>query len=98
MALNITQLTTDSNSKLSPQIQIVGSIIYYVWVQWDGSNNQVWFATSDLDGSNFVSVKLTTSSKSKDTPQLSVVGSIIYYVWPETDATGYFFSYKRFRW
>ena len=84
-----TKRTTSAHQKYSPQFQVVGSVIYYVWREMDAAAKyQIWTAVMNTDGSGWVATKRTTSAYSKYEPQLQVVGTVIYYIWRVTDATG----------
>ncbi|MDP2217231.1 MAG: hypothetical protein Q8J68_08100, partial [Methanolobus sp.] len=87
--LKPTKQTTSAFDKKYSQLQVVGSTIYYIWSEDDGTYYQIWTATSNLDGSGFTAAKRTTSAFGKYIPQLQVVGSTIYYVWIEHDGAKY---------
>ena len=82
-----TKRTTSAYNKYLPQFQVVGSKIYYVFMELDGSNYQIWTAEMNTDGTSWSATKRTTSAYDKWYPQLQVVGSKIYYVWYETDGS-----------
>ena len=73
---------TEVYNKYTPQLQVVGDKIYYVWRE----GREIWTATMDLDGTNFVATKRETNTTDTSYPQFQVVGSTIYYVWLEMDA------------
>jgi len=68
-----------------PNMQVVGSTIYYVWNQADGVQQQIWTATSNLDGTVFTPTRQTNTGFGKLVIELQVVGSKIYYTWYEHD-------------
>jgi len=84
------QRTISSRSKVAPKFQVVGTKIYYVWAESDGSNTQIWTATMNTNGTGWSATKRTTSAYHKFEPQLQVVGTKIYYVWREADGAGGF--------
>ena len=73
--------TTSGYTKWNPQLQVVGSKIYYVWSEDDGVNIQIWTAEMNIDGTGWMAKKRTTNRDDNYNPQLQVVGSKIYYVW-----------------
>jgi hypothetical protein len=73
--------TTSADLKGTPQLQVVGDKIYYVWDEWDDNCvSQIWTATMNTDGTDWSANKRTTSTDGKYNPQLQVVGDKIYYV------------------
>jgi len=81
-----TQRTTSAYHKFTPQLQVVGSKIYYAWYERDASNDsQIWTATMNTDGTGWSATKRTNSAYRKNRPQFQVVYSKIYYVWSEED-------------
>ncbi len=83
-----TKRTTSAYTKYHPQLQVVGSKIYYVWGESDGSNPQIWTAEMNIDGTGFSATKRTTSGFYKES-QLQIVGNKIYYVWEGWDGSKY---------
>jgi|GEM_PF-641966 len=77
--------TAASNMVQSPQLEVVGTKIYYVWQQSDGSYVQIWTAEMNTDGTGFAATKRTTSPYDKWGPQMQVEGTKIYFVWDEDD-------------
>jgi hypothetical protein len=69
--------------KYTPQLQVHGEKIYYVWEESDGKHRQIWTAVSNRDGSDWKPRKRTTSPFGKYDPQFQIVGNRIYYVWHE---------------
>jgi len=70
----------DSYSDNSPQMQIYNNKVYYFWA---GQNidNSLFFAFSNLDGTNFT-VKLQVDDYySISYPQFQVYGNKVYYSW-----------------
>ena len=81
-----TKQTASDYDKEAPQLHVIGDKIYYVWSENDGSyKNQIWTATSNLDGTEFTANKKTTSGFHKYFPQLQVVNDKVYYIWNEID-------------
>jgi hypothetical protein len=78
-----TQRTEGTHERYQPQLQVVGTKIYYVWVEYDGSYVQIWTGEMNTDGTNWTATQRTTSASNKYAPQLQVVGDKIYYVWDE---------------
>jgi len=71
----------------SPQLDISGSTIYYVYYGRDADKKwNIFIATSDLDGSGWSTTQKTTEERSQGYPQLQVVDDIIYYCWEGQDA------------
>lgn len=83
--LNITKQTTSDSNKYYPQLQVVGTTIYYVWYE----DYYIWTATSNLDGTEFTPTKQTSSSADRLDLQFQVVGTTIYYVFIKGDTTQY---------
>jgi hypothetical protein len=79
-----TKRTDSAYNKIGPQLQLVGSKIYYVWYEGDGSNEQIWTAKMNTDGTEWSATKRTDSAYNKWWPQFQVVENKIYYVWTET--------------
>ena len=85
-----TKKTTSTVSKQSPQLEVVGNKIHYVWHESDGSKMQIWTAIMDIDGGNWYATKKTTSAYNKRYSQLHVVGDeLIHYVWSGYDGSYY---------
>ena len=79
-------ITVETYDKYVPKLQVVGTVIYYVWTEYDGDNEQIWIATMDTDGNNWSATKKTTSAYYRSSPQFFVLSpSAIYYVWTEYD-------------
>jgi hypothetical protein len=83
------QGTLSANDRYSPQLQSVGTDIYYVWDETGFGGTQIWTAKTDLNGNGWAPVQRTSSAFSKSYPQLQSVGTKIYYVWSESDAGGF---------
>ena len=84
------QRTTSNSSKDNPQLQVVGSEIYYVWEEVVNSYFQIFTAKMNTDGTGDFLPPLyntTGGGSSKFAPQLQVVGDKIYYVWQEWDGS-----------
>jgi hypothetical protein len=80
--------------KASPQMQVVGNKIYYVWMDYDevGSDHyyRIWTASLDLSNDQFTIDGNTYRRQVEDSyaviqspPEMQVVGNAIYYVWIE---------------
>ena len=83
-----TQQTSDILHEHSyPQLQVYGSKIYYVGHFWDGADDQVWLATTNLDGTGWTYTQLTYTTYNTGYPQFQVYGDKIYYVWQERDVS-----------
>jgi len=93
--------TTDTPSHkstwlITPQLQVVGNKIHYVWVEKDADDGswELWRAELDL-GTNTWSIPnnpirdIGNPDREIFVPQLQVVGNKIHYVWVETDAWGH---------
>ena len=79
-AVGFTKSQKVAGGSFSPQLQVVGDKIYYVWV----TNNQIWRGEMNTDGSGWSATQRTTTATNKWEPQLQVVGDKIYYVWSES--------------
>ena len=78
--------TSGQYDKTFPQLQVVGSRIYYVRQQPDAAKNrQIWTMEMNTDGTGWKGVQRTNSPFDKQFPQLHAVGNRIYYVWNESD-------------
>jgi hypothetical protein len=75
--------TSTPFDKYTPQLQVGGGTIYYIWEESDGKHRQIWTASVNEDGTSWKAGKRTTSSFGKYDPQLQIVGNKIYYVWHE---------------
>ena len=82
-----TQRTSGGNTKWYPQQQVVGTKIYYVWVDENGFNDNIYTAEMNTDGTGWSVTQRTSNNTHKDYPQLQVVGTKIYYVWSESDGS-----------
>ena len=78
-----TQRTTSPFEKYTPQLQVRGNKIYYVWEESDGKYRQISTAVLNKDGTGWKAEKRTKSSFGKYDPQFQIVGNRIYYVWHE---------------
>jgi len=78
-----TQRTFAGFDKYTPQLQVAGGKIYYVWEESDGKHRQIWTAVVNKDGTGWKSEKRTTSPYGKYDPQFQIVGNKIFYVWHE---------------
>lgn len=84
-----TQRTISAFDKNRPQLQVSGSKIHYVWQEEDPvSQEQIWTAVMNLDGTGFVATERTNTNIDKRGPYLQVVGNKIYYVWREKTGAG----------
>ena len=77
------QRTNTPLDKYTPQLQVHGDKICYVWEESDGKYRQVWTAVAKRDGTEWKAQKRTKSPYGKYDPQLQVVRNKIYYVWHE---------------
>jgi len=77
------QRTNTSFDKYTPQLQVVGDKIYYVWEESDGKHRQIWTAVTNRDGTEWRTEKRTRSPFGKYDPQFQIVGNKIFYVWHE---------------
>lgn len=77
------QRTFASYDKYTPQLQISGDTIHYVWEESDGKYRQLWMATTNRDGTGWQARKTTTSLYGKYDPQFQIAGNTAYYVWHE---------------
>ena len=78
-----TKRTFTPFEKYTPQLQVYGEKIYYVWEESDGKYRQIWTSTLNKDGTEWKPRQRTTSRYGKYDPQFQVVGDKIYYVWHE---------------
>ena len=69
--------------KYTPQLEVNGDKIHYVWEESDGKYRQIWTVVAKRDGTERKAQKRTTSRYGKYDPQLQVVGNKIYYLWHE---------------
>jgi hypothetical protein len=77
------QRTNTPFDKYTPQLQVVGDKIYYVWEESDGKHRQIWTAVTNRDGTGWRTEKRTRSPFGKYDPQFQIVGNKIFYVWHE---------------
>jgi hypothetical protein len=78
-----TKRTASPLDKYTPQLQLHGEKIYYVWEESDGKYRQLWTAVTGKDGTGWGSEKRTRSPYGKYDPQFQIVGNRVYYVWHE---------------
>ncbi len=78
-----TKRTWSPFDKYTPQLQVHGQRIYYVWEESDGKYRQIWTSITAKDGSGWTAVKRTVSPFGKYDPQFQIIGNRIYYVWHE---------------
>ena len=78
-----TKRTLGSFDKYTPQLEVQGEKIYYVWEESDGKYRQIWTAVTNKDGTGWISEKRTRSPYGKYDPQFQIVGNRIYYAWHE---------------
>jgi len=81
--LRATQRTFAGFDKYTPQLQVAGEKIYYVWEGSDEKHRQIWTAVVNQDGMGWKAEKRTKSPYGKYDPQFQIVGNKIYYVWHE---------------
>jgi hypothetical protein len=77
------QGTNTPLDKYTPQLQVQGDKIYYVWEESDGKYRQIWTALTNIDGTGWKVEKRTQSPYGKYDPLFQIVGPKIYYVWHE---------------
>jgi len=77
------QRTSTPFDKYTPQLQVSGDKIYYVWEESDGKHRQIWTASVNEDGIGWKAEKRTKSPFGKYDPQFQIVGNKTYYVWHE---------------
>jgi hypothetical protein len=77
------QRTNTPFDKYTPQLQVVGDKIYYVWEESEGKYRQIWTAVTNKDGTEWRPEKRTKSPYGKYDPQFQIVGNKIFYVWHE---------------
>jgi hypothetical protein len=78
-----TKRTASPFDKYTPQLQLHGEKIYYVWEESDGKYRQIWTAVTGKDGPEWGGEKRTRSPYGKYDPQFQIVGNRVYYVWHE---------------
>jgi len=78
-----TKRTTSLFDKYTPQLQVHGEKIHYVWEESDGKYRQIWTAVTGKDGTGWGGEKRTRSPHGKYDPQFQIIGNKIYYVWHE---------------
>jgi hypothetical protein len=78
-----TKRTISPIDKYTPQLQLHGEKIYYVWEESDGKYRQIWTAVTNKDGAGWKPEKRTTSRYGKYDPQFHIFGNKIYYIWHE---------------
>jgi len=79
----VVQRTNSPFDKYTPQLQVVGDKIYYVWEESDGKYRQIWTLVTNKDGAGWKPEKRTTSRYGKYDPQFHIFGNKIHYVWHE---------------
>ena len=84
-----TQRTTSTFSKNKPQLEVIGTKIYYTWGESDGTAWQIWTAEMNIDSTGWVATKRTTSVSNNYNPQLQVASTKIYYTWNEKKGTSW---------
>jgi len=78
-----TKRTTSPFDKYTPQLQVQGEKIYYVWEESDGKHRQIWTGSTEKDGTGWGGEKRTRSPYGKYDPQFQFVGNRVYHVWHE---------------
>jgi len=82
------QLTTTTDSKRFPKFKIYENKIYYVWNEYDVDDfAQIWFATSNLDGSEFIKTQLTNYTISSLEPEFYIYNNLMYITWHAFEET-----------
>jgi len=77
------QRTNTPFDKYTPQLQVYGEKVYYVWEESDGKYRQIWTAVTTKDGAGWKPEKRTLTRYGKYDPQFQIVGNKVYYVWHE---------------
>ncbi len=77
------QRTSTPIDKYTPQLQVSGDKIHYVWEESDGKHRQIWTASVNQDGTGWKADKRTKSSFGKYDIQFQISGNKVYYVWHE---------------
>lgn len=77
------QRTNTPFDKYTPQLQVHGEKVYYVWEESDGKYRQIWTAVTTKDGAGWKPEKRTLTRYGKYDPQFQIVGNKVYYVWHE---------------
>ena len=77
------QRTMAGFDKYTPQLEVAGGKIFYVWEESDGKHRQIWTAGVNQDGMGWKAEKRTKSPYGKYDPQFQIVGDKTYYVWHE---------------
>lgn len=77
------QRTATPFDKYTPQLQVEGDKIFYVWEESDGKYRQIWTGSVNKDGMGWKAEKRTKSPFGKYDPQFQIFGNRIYYVWHE---------------
>jgi len=74
----------------SPQMQVVGRKIHYVWIGRDSNGfNQIFTGVYNISKNQFSTQQRTFTQYWKAEPRMQVVGNKIYYVWYEKDGNQY---------
>jgi len=73
--------TSSAYDKVIPQLQVVGSKIYYVYLDYSGDYHDVWTAVMNIDGTGWEATQRTTTDYDKEHPQLQVIDDKIYYIY-----------------
>jgi len=84
-----TQRTTTAFNKAEPSQVADASKIYYAWHENDGSNNQIWTASMNIDGTEFSAIQRTSTSYSSNAPKIDLQGTKLYVTWHENDGSNY---------
>ena len=82
MEFTASQQTDSQHSKTHPKFKIYNNKIYYMWSEYGiNAAKQIWYATSNLDGTEFVEIQLTSGSKGMNEPELYIYNNIVYMSW-----------------
>jgi Concanavalin A-like lectin/glucanases superfamily len=84
-----------------PKLQVVGNSVYYEFMGQDANGVwQIWTASSNLDGSNYLAVQRTHEHEKGEyrveQGALQVVGNEIFYFWPQKDEHGIWQTWTAF--
>ena len=88
-------LSNNSGDSEFPQIAAYGNNTYVVWQDNSTGNNDVYFAYSNDEGSNFKSTRnLSNNSGDSEFPQIAAYGNNTYVVWQDNSTGNYDILFK----
>lgn len=79
----VTKRTTSAHHKRGPRLHVVGSYIYYVYIDYSGTFRDVWTAVMHINGTGWLATQRTTTAYHKEHPQLQVIDDEIHYTYLE---------------